>query len=583
MRRILRLMMLSAGSYRRQYRRTLTASLLGSVAQAVAYACLVPLLHELTRTPVDTGGAWTWFAVFAGAYLVELAFRLYELRFQYSHWADVLADVRLRLGEKLRTMPQLELERRAAGDLTTVVGGNTANATMGVSTIGLLFTQLVTVPVVLGLVIVLADWRLALVLAVCVPFALPFVRRLQRSSGAGFRAIDAGDAAAAARIVEYVQALPVLKATGQAGASSHRLTTALRAQAEAMETMQRRVTWPGIVASGAAQIALVAMVAAGAALVLDLRMSAALLLGVVAGAVRLAEPVATASSLAAVFEMTDSALERVGQVMESEPLPVGARGARIAGHDIAFEDVTFGYTADKPTVRDIAFTARAGSMTALVGPSGSGKTTVTRLLTRFADPQSGTVRIGGADLRDLDPAEIYRHVSVVFQDVYLFDDTIRANIAMARPGASDAEVAAAAAAAHVDGFIDRLPHGYETRVGEIGGALSGGERQRISIARAILKDAPIVLLDEPTAALDTESEVTVQQAIDALVRDRTVLVIAHRLSTVAGADQILVLDGGRIAERGRHAELLAAGGRYARMWAAQTASRRWRVPAAGRS
>jgi ATP-binding cassette subfamily B protein len=184
------------------------------------------------------------------------------------------------------------------------------------------------------------------------------------------------------------------------------------------------------------------------------------------------------------------------------------------------------------------------------------------------------------DLRTVDPGEIYRHVSVVFQDVYLFDDTIRANIAMGRPGATDAEVEAAARAANVHAFVERLPHGYETRVGEIGGALSGGERQRISIARAILKDAPIVLLDEPTAALDAESEVAVQQAIDALVADRTVIVIAHRLSTVVGADQILVLAVGRIAERGRHAELLAAGGRYARMWEAQTRARHWRVGAA---
>jgi ATP-binding cassette subfamily B protein len=204
---------------------------------------------------------------------------------------------------------------------------------------------------------------------------------------------------------------------------------------------------------------------------------------------------------------------------------------------------------------------------------------VTRLLTRYADPDTGTVRVGGVDLRTVDPTEIYRHVSVVFQDVYLFDDTIRANIAMARPDATDAEVEAAARAANVHGFVERLPHGYETRVGEIGGSLSGGERQRISIARAILKDAPIVLLDEPTAALDAESEVAVQQAIDALVADRTVVVIAHRMSTVVGADQILVLADGRIAERGRHAELLAAGGRYARMWEAQTRARHWRVGA----
>ncbi|KPC65912.1 ATP-binding cassette domain-containing protein, partial [Streptomyces chattanoogensis] len=179
--------------------------------------------------------------------------------------------------------------------------------------------------------------------------------------------------------------------------------------------------------------------------------------------------------------------------------------------------------------------------------------------------------------------ELLRHIAIVFQDVYLFDDTIRANIALARPDATDAEIEAAARAANVHEFVDRLPRRYDTRVGEIGSALSGGERQRISIARAILKDAPVVLLDEPTAALDTESEVAVQRAIDNLVADKTVVVIAHRLSTIVGADQILVVDGGRIAQRGTHTDLLAdAEGRYARMWSAQLAVRTWHVPAAGR-
>ncbi|WP_449061200.1 ABC transporter ATP-binding protein [Planomonospora algeriensis] len=581
MRRILRLMMLSAGAYRREYRRTLLSSLGASVAAAAAYAVLIPLLYELTRPHVDAAAAWRWFGVFAACYAAETALRLHELRFQYGRWADVLADVRLRLGARLRAMPLRELQRRAAGDLTTVVGGNVANATTGVSTMGLMFLQLVTVPLVLGVVILAVDWRLGLVLAVSTPFAAFFVRRIQRASGTGFRRVDAADARAADRIVEYVQGLAVLKAAGQVGPSSHRLAAALAEQGEEMSAMQNRLTWPGLLASSAVQLCLVAMTAVGAALVLDLRMAPPLLLAVVAGAVRFAEPLATASTMTSVFELTDSALERVGEILDSRPLPVGAPGKRIRSFDLSFDGVAFGYDESAPVLREVSFTAPQRSLTALVGPSGSGKTTVTKLLTRYDDPAAGTVRIGGADLRELDPVEIYRHVSVVFQDVYLFDDTIRANIAMARPEATEEEIEAAARAANVHEFVSRLPHGYDTRVGEIGGSLSGGERQRISIARAILKDAPIVLLDEPTAALDTESEVAVQRAIDALVRDKTVLVIAHRLSTVVAADQILVLDGGRIAERGTHRDLLSAGGRYAGMWAAQSRARHWRVPTSG--
>ncbi|WP_280276744.1 ABC transporter ATP-binding protein [Nocardia wallacei] len=579
MRRILRLMLLAAGDYRDEFRRTLWWAFLGSVTQAAAYATLIPLLYELSRPEVNTTAAWTWFGVLVACYVIQAVFHYGQLRFEFGRWADVLAGARLRLGEKLRTMPQAELERRAAGDLTTVIGGNVANATMGSSSMALLFIQMVTVPAVIGVVIACVDWRLGVVLAVSIPFAVLFVRRIQQISGAGSRRLDAADAAAANRVVEYVQGLPVLRATGQIGSSSQRLVETLEEQNEAMSAMQKRLTWPGLLASSVVQLCLVGMVALGAALVLDLRMSAAMLIAVVAAAVRFAEPMSTMSNLSAIFEITDAALERVGEVLDTPALPVGDSSARITRYDIEFDDVRFGYSEGSAVLRGVSFTAPARSLTALVGPSGSGKTTVTRMLTRYADPDGGSVRIGGLDLRQVDPVEIYRHIAVVFQDVYLFDDTIRANIAIAAPEATQAEIEAAARAANVRTFVERLPHGYDTRVGEIGGALSGGERQRISIARAILKNAPIVLLDEPTAALDTESEVYVQDAIDALVAEKTVIVIAHRLSTVVAADQILVLEDGGVTERGTHDELLALDGRYSAMWSAQTKARHWRVAA----
>ncbi|MBF6427704.1 ABC transporter ATP-binding protein [Nocardia cyriacigeorgica] len=580
MSRILRLMLLAAGDYRDEFRRTLGFALLASILQAAAYATLIPILYQLSRPEVDTAAAWRWFAVLVACWLLQAACHYGQLRFEFGRWADVLAATRLRLGERLRTMPQADLERRAAGDLTTVMGSNVANATMGSSGMALLFIQMVTVPVIIGAIIVAVDWRLGLVLAVSLPFAVLFVRRIQQITGAGARRTDAADAAAASRVVEYVQGLPVLRATGQVGGSSQRLVETLEEQNAAMSAMQKRLTWPGLLAAGVVQLCLVAMVAAGAALVLDLRLSAALLIAVVAAAVRFAEPLSTMANMSAIFEVVDSALERVGEVLDTAPLPVRAPEARITGHDVEFEDVRFGYSDGAQVLRGVSFTAPARSLTALVGPSGSGKSTVTRLLTRYADPDAGAVRIGGTDLRDLDPVQIYRDVAVVFQDVYLFDDTIRANIAMAAPEATQEQIEAAARAANVHTFVEGLPHGYDTRVGEIGGALSGGERQRISIARAILKDAPIVVLDEPTSALDTESEVFVQEAIDALVADKTVVVIAHRLSTVVAADQILVLADGVIAERGTHAELLAREGRYSAMWAAQTKARHWKVGAA---
>jgi ATP-binding cassette, subfamily B, bacterial IrtB/YbtQ len=297
-------------------------------------------------------------------------------------------------------------------------------------------------------------------------------------------------------------------------------------------------------------------------------------------AMRFTEPLAQLTGLASVLDLMEIGLERIEAVMNIPPLPVQPPPFHLTQFDLTFDRVSFRYADQSEwAVQDVSFQVPARSLTALVGPSGSGKTTITRLISRFADVQEGTIRIGGVDIRQIEPAELLRSISVVFQDVYLFDDTILNNIRLAKSDATDAEVEAAARAANCHEFITRLPNGYETRVGEIGGALSGGERQRISIARAIPKNAPIVLLDEPTSALDTESEVTVQQAIDQLVADKTVMVIAHRLSTVVGADLILVLENGQIVERGTHAALSSQQGRYAALWEVQQQSQGWRIAA----
>lgn len=566
MNRILRLMLAAAGPYERQFRATLRVSAVATVVQAAAYAVFIPLLASL-----DSDWAWFWVGVLAVLVVVEGLLRVSEQAFTYDYWHLVTQDTRLRLGARLRSMPQQDLARRAAGDLTTVVGSNVTAAATALTSIATLFLQLVMVPLVLGVIIVFVDWRLGLVLAAATLLALPLVRVVQRRSNTGFRDVNTADAAVANRIVEFVQGLPVLKATGQAGADSPRLAEVLTHQHDAQSDANRSAAVSVAGAQLLVQIAIVALVAVGAALVLDASLSAPLLIAVVVAAARFAEPLSLASMMTKLFEMSEAALSRVGDVLDAQPLPVRPGGRLPEAFDIRFAGVTFTYDGHtEPALRDVDLVVPERSLTALVGPSGSGKTTVTKLISRFADPQAGVVSLGGVDISTLEPDEVLRHIAVVFQDVYLFDDTIRANIAMARPDASLDEIEAAAQAANVHTFISRLPDGYDTRVGEIGSALSGGERQRISIARAILKDAPVVLLDEPTAALDTESEVVVQQAIDTLVAGKTVVVIAHRLSTVVGADQILVVDGGRIVQRGTHTELLTdPAGRYARMWAAQ--------------
>ena len=259
---------------------------------------------------------------------------------------------------------------------------------------------------------------------------------------------------------------------------------------------------------------------------------------------------------------------------------MAAGGAAYApnGHDVAFEHVGFAYEeGSEQVLSDVSFIAREGEVTALVGPSGSGKSTCARLGCRLWDASSGRVTVGGVDVSTVDPEVLLGDFSVVFQDVTLFDDTVMENIRLGRRGATDEEVLAAARAANCDEFVSRMPDGYATMIGENGACISGGERQRISIARALLKDAPIVLLDEATASLDVENETRVQSALSRLLAGKTVIVIAHRMRTVRAADKIVVLEGGRVAEQGMPAELLAANGLFARMVRLQTESEGWTI------
>jgi ATP-binding cassette subfamily B protein len=345
------------------------------------------------------------------------------------------------------------------------------------------------------------------------------------------------------------------------------------------------VSTVGLVAFGSTvQAGLTVLVLLGTDLALGGSIDPAELIALLVLGVRFVEPLAAAAELGGALKMSRNSLERMEAVLAAPPLPEPAAPAVPAPAEqasVELDGATFAYDGAAagagPVLDGVSLTVPARTMCALVGPLGSGKTTVTRLIARFWDVDGGAVRVGGRDVRDLTTADLMAQLSLVFQDVYLFDGTIDENVRLGRPGATDAEVGEAARLARVDEIVERLADGWATRVGEGGHALSGGERQRISIARALLKDAPIVLLDEATAALDPENEAAVRDALAALTARRTLLVIAHRLQTVVAADQIVVLDGGRVAERGRHDELLAAGGRYAAFWRQRTQAEGWRL------
>lgn len=291
---------------------------------------------------------------------------------------------------------------------------------------------------------------------------------------------------------------------------------------------------------------------------------------------RLYDPMQIALQNFAAVIATGVQSERLDEILSSE-IQTGSEALTNQGCDIVFDHVKFGYLEGKPVLEDVSFTAKQGQVTALIGPSGGGKTTVSRLAARFWDINKGKISVGGMDIGKTDPETLMSLYSIVFQDVMLFDDSIMENIRVGRKDATDEEVMQAARLANCEEFIRRLPQGYETEIGENGSELSGGERQRISIARALLKDAPIILLDEATASLDVENETKIQQALSHLVKDKTVLIIAHRMRTIANADHIVVLKERKVAEEGTPEELMSTNGIYRHMTNLQMQSAGWKI------
>lgn len=566
-RRLLR----SAGSQAGRLRASLCLLLLAAVCQGLSLACIVPLFVHVTR-----GDPWraalAWLAAFTLLAAAAIVLRWRAQGFDYrGHMARATHELRVLLGEQLRRMPLEALQaHRTGGIAAKLLGGVDEQMNYALTVINLILGAIVT-PAAAAVALLAWDWRLGVALMLVFPAIVPLYRWRRPALDRGHDATGRANEALNAELLEYMQGLPVCLATGRAGAANERL----RAGFEQLEQLQRehhrRGAKPSLMVAAIVESGMLAILGCGMLWVTQGSLAPAALGAVLVLVARFAEPLATFVNFTTVLALIEAALARIEELRAVAPLPQWpAQGGPAGPADIRIEDLEFRYAGGTaPALRDIDLELPARGLTALVGPSGSGKTTLTRLLMRHADPQRGAIRIGGVDIRGLPPADLNRLISTVFQDVHLFDDSVIGNIGMARPEAGEAEVRAAARAAHCLDFIERLPQGWQTRLGEAGGKLSGGERQRLSIARAILKNAPIVILDEPTAALDTESELAVQAAIDTLVAERSVIVIAHRLSTIVAADRILVFEDGRITQRGTHAELLAQPGRYRRMWQAQ--------------
>ena len=385
------------------------------------------------------------------------------------------------------------------------------------------------------------------------------------------------------RIVEYATKQGALRACGRS-ASYEPLQQAEKSYGAAARRSLIRETLGQIANGMAAQLVVVSLISAIGVLAVWGSVSPIEAVVAIGLLLRFTQILVDIGALASAFETRRPVLDLAHEILSAPELPFlsddsGLSVQSASNLSVALDHVSFSYEADHPVLRDISFRVEPGTMTAIVGPSGCGKTTIARLIARFYDVNSGTVSVGGRDVRQWDPAELMAQLSLVFQDVYLFDDTLEANVRIGRPEASDTELEEAARLSGVDEIVARLPLGWKTRVGEGGRALSGGERQRVSIARALLKDAPIVLFDEATSALDPENESRITDAMAALRRDATLIVIAHKLDTITAADQIVVLDeNGRVVQIGTHSQLFAeTEGQYRGFWEARSRAAGWRL------
>ena len=536
------------------------------------------LMYGLMGTLTD-GAPLPGPALFLGLVIafVILSFvtHLQQYHATYGLVYNEVKSTRLSLAERLRKLPLGYFGKRDLADLTeTLMGDVNRMEHVWSHVLGYLYGAYISTAII-AVCLLVYDWRLtiACLWGVPVAFGLLFgtrkisARASERTKQAAVRVSDG--------IQEALENVREIRATNQEA----RYLAGLNQKIDDHEkvTIQGELG-TGIFVNAASvimRLGVATTILAGASLILSGQIDFMLLFLFLLVITRVYAPFDQSLALIAELFVSQVSADRMNEIYNT-PTAEGVERFQPKGHDIVFDHVGFAY--DKKKVLDgVNFTAREGEVTALVGPSGSGKSTCARLAARLWDVTEGTIRVGGVDISTVDPEALLTDYSMVFQDVVLFDDTVMENIRLGKRGATDQEVRAAAEAANCGEFIRRLPQGYDTPIGENGAKLSGGERQRISIARALLKNAPIVLLDEATASLDVENETKVQGALSRLLAGKTVLVIAHRMRTVAGADHIVVLENGHVAEQGTPAELMGKGGLYRRMVELQSHSAQWQL------
>ena len=568
----------------RGHRGLLGIAIAGSIlatALSVVPALIIRQVLVTFGQPRGSSGTiiWLGLAMVAATAAIAVA-RYFEGGFGHNAAFKILHDVRMRCYEQVLRLSMGFHTRQQSGAMAAKIIGDVETIEFFTAHAGIQLISAALVPVFIGILMLAVNWRLGLIALAPLLVILAVLTLFREAANAAFKRSRDELGRMNGLMVDHIQGVGVLKAFAAAAQARRAINDRSRRLAEAETRANLLHTWyfAGVEWLAAVPVALVLL--AGGLMVLSGQLSAANLILFVFLTTYLYRPITDLNRQLEGLRTAQAATERIYEILTAPIEVADAPHARVPAtpaYGVRLDAVTFAYEPGRTVLHDVSIDLREGQVLALVGPSGAGKTTVANLIARFWDPQEGAVRLGGVDVRELPLDYVHRSIGLVLQDVFLFNDTVAANIKISDPDADDARVKAAAAAAYAHDFITELPDGYETIIGERGVRLSGGQKQRISIARALLRDAPILILDEATSSVDPEAEHLIQLALARLVTDRTVLVIAHRLSTIRQASEIVVLDRGRVVQRGRHDELVDVPGLYANLYRAQQVARRWDV------
>lgn len=573
-RRVLRL----SGNLSKRIWGSFICGFLESMFGLLPIAAVFLVLIELQNGQPITGQTWgIVIGLIAGGLILRMIFKYLVYRLQSTAGFEFVARERIALGDRLRNVPMGFFHDNSVGDITATVTTDLnflENYSMHI--LDKVTTGVLSMIVMAGCILAF-DWRIGLIFVAGILLSFPIYSHMQKKGKALSAKRQKIQSEAVAATLEYVQGISVVKSFNMCDKNLSDIEDAYESNAAASYGVERVFTPLNMTYSMVFRISACMIMLCAGILAVGGDLSFANLAVILIASFTIFNPIEVMGQMTTMIRTMDAALDRVERIKQAKIIDENGRDIPLDSFDIGFEHVSFAYENGNPILKDVSFSIPQGSMTAIVGPSGGGKTTITRLIARFWDVQEGSITIGGHDVKEFTCDSLLKNMSMVFQNVYLFHDTIENNIKFGCPDATHEQVVEAAKKACCHDFISALPQGYDTVIGEGGSTLSGGEKQRISIARAMLKDAPIILLDEATASVDPENEVHLQQAISALVKNKTLIVIAHRLSTIRDADQILVVDNGKIVEKGVHAELIQQKGIYQKFWNIRQKARNWKL------